>query len=194
MQPPVVRAVAIERWGGRPYICVLSVPFFSPLLARGVCLYVCKRRARRPVRTARSPCATDTAIQFEDAAAPLMPLLPPSPFPTLHTNPKWHGPSSTPSPSPPKQQPPNPAQHKPRHHPAHNQDRRQLEHRHAITLPRHASQPARTAADVVGHAAEDLGGRVDRLLRARIVVDVQCDVLELGGFGGEGGEEGGVLS
>ena len=93
----------------------------------------------------------------------------------------------------------------PNHHPISNTNHRALPARpvpflnlryemQRTHLPRHPSQPSGTPFQPRRHIAEDLAGIVNGVLRTCIVVDVERDVLELGCFGREGGEEGVVLS
>jgi len=89
---------------------------------------------------------------------------------------------------------PEPAQNPPKYHHGRNNDPRQLQHRHFVALTRHDAQPSRAAFDARGHVREGLGGVVDDVLVAGIVVDVYCYAAQGGDFGGEGGEGVVVLS
>jgi hypothetical protein len=83
---------------------------------------------------------------------------------------------------------PKPAQYPPKHHHRRNDDPRQLEHGDFVSLARHDSQPSRAAFDAGRHVGEGLGGVVDDVLVARIVVDVDGYGAQLRDFGLEGGE------
>ena len=94
---------------------------------------------------------------------------------------------------------PKPAQNPPKHHDRCDDNPRQFQHSHFVALARHDAKPARAAFDARGHVGEGLGGVVDDVLVARIVVDVDGDAAQGGDFGGEGGEgvvvlSGGVVS
>ena len=89
---------------------------------------------------------------------------------------------------------PKPAQNPPKHHHRRDYNPRELQHRHFVALAGHDAQPARAALDTRGHVGEGLGGVVDDVLVARIVVDVDGDAAQGGDFGGEGGEGVVVLS
>jgi hypothetical protein len=83
---------------------------------------------------------------------------------------------------------PKPAQNPPKQHHRRNNNSRQLEHCDLVPLARHDPEPARTAFDAGRHVGEGLGGVVDDVLVARIVVDVDGHGAQLRDFGLEGGE------
>lgn len=60
-------------------------------------------------------------------------------------------------------------------------------------LPRHPAQAPGTTPQSVGHTPKNLICVVERVLRARVVVDVERHVLQLGCLCAEGAEEGVVL-
>lgn len=70
---------------------------------------------------------------------------------------------------------PKPAQNPPKHHHRRNNNPREFQHRHFVTLARHDAQPAGAAFNARGHVGEGLGGVVDDVLVACIVVDVDGD-------------------
>jgi hypothetical protein len=94
---------------------------------------------------------------------------------------------------PSKQQPPNPPPNPPYHYHHQNNQPRNLQNRHPIPLPRHPPHPPQAPAYTRAHSRKDFIGVVKNILRARVVVDVECDVFELRGFRAEGREEVGVL-
>ena len=143
--------------------------------------------------------------------APLCTLLTVPIFSRSHRNPFDSAPASRPRPPfwtdyphnalvdirialPPKDKAQNPPTHPINHQQHDDNDTRQLQHGHFITLFRHAGQSARGPANIRAHIAEHFIRVVERLLRPRVVVDVQCDMLESRGLLGERGEEGIVLS
>jgi hypothetical protein len=89
---------------------------------------------------------------------------------------------------------PEPTQNPPKQHDRRNNNPSQLQHSHFVSLARHDAQPAGAAFDARRHIGEGLGGVVDDMLVARIVVDVDCDAAQGGDFGGKGGEGVVVLS
>lgn len=89
---------------------------------------------------------------------------------------------------------PKPAQNPPKHHHRRNNYPREFQHGDFVALAGHDAQAARAAFDAGCHVGEGLGGVVDDVLVARIVVDVDGDAAQGGDFGGEGGEGVVVLS
>lgn len=83
---------------------------------------------------------------------------------------------------------PKPAQNPPKQHNSSDNNSRQLQHSDLIALAGHDAQAPRAALDARGHVGEGLGGVVDDVLVARIVVDVDGYGAQLADFGLEGGE------
>lgn len=83
---------------------------------------------------------------------------------------------------------PKPAQYPPQQHDSHDYDAGQFEDGHLVALASHDAQPPRAAFDARRHVREGLGGVVDDVLVARIVVDVDGHGAQLRDFGLEGGE------
>ena len=82
----------------------------------------------------------------------------------------------------PKQQSPYPSYHKPQHNHRHDENPTQLQHSNFIATPRHPCQSPCTSLYSGAHIAEGLGSVINDMLIASIVVDVEGDVLQGGGF------------